>query len=203
MKTKFISLILVLAIIVTIGGVYAAWTYSETPMQAVHGHIGSFGLTSATVNISKGTVTVNAEGAHLIIDQGEGYVAELGANGTIEVTFAASSTFMESNNNPTSVQMRYRVVTTNQTPTTYTCTDGESAPKALFTKFATDQYTTFTLTREGATNNYKATIDASVLLSLLEINEFVLNKYAKYETFSAGIGQFGNIGIEVSEVPAT
>ena len=201
MKTKLISLILVLAICITVGGVYAAWMYSETPMNAVHGHIGSFGLTSATVNIAKGTVTVNAEGAHLALDQGDGYVAVLGANGTIEVTFAASDTYMESNENPATVQMRYRMVSTNANPTAHLCSDGENT-QPLFNKFVTDEYTNFTLTRDGETSNYKATIDATVLLNWMEVNEFVLNTYAKYETFSAGVGQFGNIGVEVSEIPA-
>ena len=129
-------------------------------------------------------------------------VAVLGATGTIEITFAASDTFMESNNNPATVQMRYRMVTTNTNPTAHPCTDGAAVTQPLFSEFTTNEYTNFTLTRDGQTSNYKATIDAQVLLNWMEVNEFVLNTYAKYEAFSAGVGQFGNIGIEVSEIPA-
>ncbi len=201
MKTKFISLFLVLAILITVGGVYAAWMYTEAPLTAIHGHVGSFGLSNAIVNNSKGTFKVNAEAAHLVLEKGDGYVAELQANGTITFTFTASDTYMELNHNPASIGMHYSLVTTNTAPLTYKCGDGVNPDKELFTTFTTNESEPITLTRVGSTNEYTATIQTQDILDngWLAINTFTLDSYAKYEKFSAGVGGFGNIGIQISE----
>ena len=207
MKTKAISLILVLAMILTIGGVYASWMYAEKTLTAVHGHIGSFGLANAVLNISKGTVTVNAEGAHLIIDQAaeNNYEAVLRATGTITITFQPSDTFKNTNSDHT-FNMNFCLTTTNPNPTGFMCPDGNGGEKELFTQFdktiRDGAVVTLTKLSDGS-GNYVGTIDVSELTNRITLNDFTLNSYEKYEAFSIKIGTFGNIGIEVSEIPQT
>ena len=199
MKTKFISLILVLAICVTIGGVYAAWLYAETPMTAVHGHVGSFGLATAVVNNSKGTIEVNGGNAHLVIDQAaaDDYTAQLKAEGDVVITFKPSDVFVNSNKDLTEIEMNYKLVTSGD-PENFTCNDGTGAKK-LFTTFDTATVKTVTLTKQG--DVYVGSVSAQSLLDdgLIAINTFVLDTIEKHADFSAQVGTYGNIGIEVSE----
>ena len=207
MKTKAISLILVLAMLITIGGVYAAWMYAEKDLTAVHGHLGSFGLSNAVLNISKGTVTVDASQAHLTIDQTDtaDYTAKLVATGTITITFEPSETFMNTYGEDT-YEMYFGLKTDNTNPTNYLIPDPDDNNnlKPLFTKFDVSVPTTakvqLTKKSSGTTYVYEGTLDASVLTDRITLNTFVLDSYADYEAFSKKVGAFGNIGIEVSEI---
>ena len=204
MKTKRISLLLILALCITIGGVYAAWIYAGSTLTAVHGHIGSFGLTNAQLNNAKGTITVDATNAHLAIDQKDtdpasrDYTAVLTATGTITITFVPSDLYADSSD---VIRLQYGLKTDNANPIGFNVgVSAQDTAKPLFTKFDTTTKTELQLTESAGT--YTATVDASVLLNLITLNSFVLDSYTKYEYFSAQIGSFGNIGIEVSEIVA-
>lgn len=199
MKTKSLSLLIVLAICITIGGVYATWLYAEQDMTAVHGHIGSFGLANAEINNSKGTITVDASNAHLVIDQSatDNYKAKLDATGTILVKFSPSQIFKDSNPTLNEIEMQYYIVTDNSAPTEFTCNDG-TGDKALFTTFDKATKTDITLVKQSD-GTYQATIDAKDILNRFVINDFVLDTYEKYIAFSGKVGIFGNIGVEVDE----
>ena len=203
MKTKSISLLLVLALCITIGGVYATWIYAETPITNVHSHIGSFGLANAQVNNSKGTISIDASGAHLYIDQKDtvnlDYTAVLTATGTITVTFTPSNHFVAAND---TISLQYNLKTDNANPTNFVVkTSAEDAGKPLFTAFDTATKTTLDLVKQGD-GTYVATVQATALLPLITLNDFELNNYDMYTYFSGQIGSFGNIGFEVSEVRA-
>ena len=203
MKTKSLSLLLILAICITIGGVYAAWIYAETPLSSVHGHIGSFGLSNASINNAKGTLSVNAEAAHLIIDMNkpdtpkaeDAYKAVLKATGDIVFVFTPSDAWLGSNAGVDSVLMEYYLVTTGS-PDTFKINDG-NGEKLLFTTFNTTDKIEVTLTKSG--NVFTATVSAETLLPLIAINDFVLDAYEKYEAFSTTLGTFGNIGVALAE----
>ena len=199
MKTKYISLLIALAMLVTMGGVYAAWVYAETDMTAVHGHIGSFGLANAEINNSKGTITVDASNAHLTIDQtsATNYNANLTATGTILVKFSPSEIYKNSNPDKTEFAMKYHLVTDNANPTAFMCNDG-NPDKPLFTTFDTTTTAPLTLIKQ-ADGTYQATVQATELLTLMDIDTFKLDTHAKYVAFSSKVGTFGNIGVEVSE----
>ena len=196
MKTRSLCIIFAFAICITIGGVYAAWLYAETPLTAVHGHIGSFGIADASINNAKGTIAVSAAGAHLSIDQSapNDYTAKLVADGTITVTFTPTQVFADSNQSLDEIVMKYKLVTTNTTPLDFVIIDSTT----LFDKFDTTTETDITLTKDGS-GNYVGTLDASALLNLIEINEFKLETYERHQTASGKMGLFGNIGIEISE----
>ncbi len=199
MKTKYISLLIALAMLVTMGGVYAAWVYAETDMTSVHGHIGSFGLANAEINNSKGTITVDASNAHLTIDQtsASNYNANLTATGTILVKFSPSEIYKNSNPDKTEFAMKYHLVTDNANPMAFTCHDG-NPEKPLFTNFDTTTTTNLTLIKQPD-GTYQTTVQATELLTLMTIDTFKLDTHAKYVAFSSKVGTFGNIGLEVSE----
>lgn len=200
MKTKSISLILVLAILITVGGVYAAWIYAETPAAAAEANVG-FGLASSSTENSKGTITVDASAASIAIDQTatDNYKANLVADGSITITFTPSSVFTYTNT-ATALTMQWQLICGNDAPTTYECNDGSGA-KVLFTKFDTTTAKSITLTKQD-NGTYTATLAASSLLDLLTINDFTLDTLEKYNTFSGTLNGFGTIGIQVSEPQA-
>lgn len=209
MKTRSISLLLVLALFVTIGGVYAAWSYAETPLTAVHGHFGSFGVASAVVNNSKGTITVNGENAHLSLDQtaADNYTAKLVGSGNIVLIFSPSEVWANSNANLLQVKMNYSLTTTNTAPCEFKIPVGNEQI-ALFTEFNTADKTEITLTKvtDSGSENYGKFVAelpaATIVENLLEISSFKLDTIEKHTAASAAIGSFGNIGIELSEIEA-
>ncbi len=207
MRTKSISLLLILALFVTIGGVYAAWSYAETPLTAVHGHIGSFGVANAVVNNAKGTITVDGTSAHLSLDQSSDtdYTAKLVGSGSILLIFSPSEVWANSNANLTEIKMNYALVTTNQAPLEFKIPVGDTQT-ALFSRFDTTTKTEITLTKvtdSGNANYGKFVAElpaATIVENLLAINSFKLETIEKHTAVSNAIGGFGNIGIELSEI---
>lgn len=201
MRTRVLSLLIALAILVTVGGVYATWLYAQSDMTAVHGHIGSFGLASAEINHPQGTFTVDATNAHLLIDQTapDNYTAILKAEGTITVKFTPSDTFKNTNKDKETFDVTYSLVTDNTDPLGFLVPDGTGANKELFATFNTAKKTPLPLQR-GDDGNYTATVQAEDLLELIAIKTFTLDSYAKYTAFSAKVGVFGNIGFQVDDV---
>ena len=210
MKTRSISLLLVLALFVTIGGVYAAWSYAETPLAAIHGHFGSFGVANAVVNNSKGTITVNGDNAHLTLDQtaADNYTAKLVGSGNIILVFSPSEVWANSNADLTEVKMNYALTTTNANPLAFKIPVG-TEQIALFTKFDTTEKTEITLTKvtDSGSENYGKFVAelpaATIVENLLAISSFKLETIEKHTAVSTAIGSFGNIGIELSEIPAS
>ncbi len=205
MRTKSISLLLILALFVTIGGVYATWIFAETPLNAVHGHFGSFGLANSSTNNGKGLITVNAENAHLTIDQTSttDYHAILVASGAVAVTFSPSDTWKITNSDVNTITMQYSLVSTNTNPTAFMIPDEDdengTEDIALFSKFDTATKKDITLTKQ-TDGSFTGTINAADLVpTFIDITDFEIKSYAHYEKVSGKVGSFGNIGIEISE----
>ena len=83
---KKISLLLVLIMCVTIGGVYAAWIYSESTAGTVDQTI-THGMETATGESAVGILEIIHNDAAVLIDQGENYHAKLVTKGSITVRF--------------------------------------------------------------------------------------------------------------------
>lgn len=90
---KKLSLLIALCMLLSIGGVYATWVYTDATMEAGHHHFG-LNMASVTSGVSKGSIAVlaAAEGASTLKisldDLGErDYVAEAVINGHIDIIF--------------------------------------------------------------------------------------------------------------------
>lgn len=90
---KRLSLLIFLALAVTVGSVYAAWVYTETTdvMDVTEGK--SLNLTAATSEGSYGTYTIDVSGLTLSIDPKEGttHTTALYPEGQIVITFTPST----------------------------------------------------------------------------------------------------------------
>lgn len=84
---KKLSLLMALAMIITIGGVYATWTYSEGVMSTkVHEHF-NISLVGATSTNAKGTLTVDPSGLSIVIDNNGDYEPVMTISGSVKVYF--------------------------------------------------------------------------------------------------------------------
>ena len=104
-----------------------------------------------------------------------------------------------------SLRRRLNALVTTGDPGTFTCNDG-TGEKVLFTQFDTSTKTTIRLTKMTTGENagsFVGSIDAEDLLDLLAIDSFVLDTIEKHTAFSAKVGTFGNIGVEITELPET
>jgi hypothetical protein len=220
MKTRFLSLIIALAILITTGGVYAAWAYAEDDLKAVHSHVG-FAISDATRNTGKGTFKVDTSGCSLTVDPKaeKDYHVSLTIAGDVTFTFTPTDAWMGSNSTsvggvatlPNTIEMQYGLTTTS-TSDSNKVTLGTETPKIFST---IDKTTKTSITLNKAENNgeitYTVTSPLRTLLtqagdgtaSLLVLNDDVyLSTYAEYEAYAKAIGSFGNIGIEISEPAA-
>ena len=87
---KKISILIVLAMILTIGGVYATWNYAQGNVDSVDLNP-VVSLTEKVVDTPKGTITVDMSGLDIAIDDANhDYDAELVMTGAVNVTFEAT-----------------------------------------------------------------------------------------------------------------
>lgn len=92
-----ISLLLILALIVSIGGVYATWGYAQGAIGAaeatlVIGEGKNVALAGATSTTSAGTISIDVSDAKILIDDTDNnHIADVSYTGNIVVTFTPSS----------------------------------------------------------------------------------------------------------------
>ena len=84
---KKLSLLMALAMIITIGGVYANWVYHEGVMSTeVHDHF-SIKMAGVESENAKGVLTVDAGGLVIEVINSGSYVPELSMSGSVKVYF--------------------------------------------------------------------------------------------------------------------
>ena len=90
---KKLSLLIALCMLLTIGGVYATWTYTQNTDVADEAVNMTLNLADVAYSGSYGTYKVDTTGLNLIIDPKEGtqHVTALYATGNIVVTFTPNS----------------------------------------------------------------------------------------------------------------
>ena len=101
---KRLSLLMALAMIITIGGVYATWNYQSGVIEGHHMAIGKIGLTEVKTDGSKGAITVTPTVTMLIDDADDNHKPdELTVTGNITITYTPSDEY------PTLVPLYYHL----------------------------------------------------------------------------------------------
>lgn len=200
---KKLSLLIALILCVTIGGVYATWSY--TASNDVADEKGE--LTIALVpqpNIigTYGTYAVDVSGVTVAIDQkDEGdHTAVLKFSDDSKVVIS----FTPATNAPLSVKENGVESTfsirTSKDFVYKTDAEGnysaEGTDKPVFT-FQNHQAQAFDWTKDPETGVFSYTIDATALRSMITLNTFVLDTLAEYQAFSTAIE--GSVVFTVSD----
>ena len=88
---KKLSLLIALCMLLSIGGVYATWTYTEASTDSVDQTL-SHGLATAQQSGNAGTITIENNNIAILIDQKDtAYNAELKITGVVELKFVLNS----------------------------------------------------------------------------------------------------------------
>ena len=180
---KKISALIVLAMIVTIGGVYATWNYAMDGVDGV-GVDTQVTLTEKIVSTSQGTIDVDTSGLTIQIDDANNdYHGELVIDGQIDITFTADP-YADSDIKTNGLPMQYELSVT--TPWEYEGTQ-------IFTVDGG------AVAFNGGNGTFSATITAAELMAALDMCDVYLPTTGDYDDFADALEQ-GAITVTVSEI---
>lgn len=177
---KRLSLIIALAICVTIGSVYATWVYNEHDDVADITGTRAITMTSATFDGGLGTYTVSTAGLTMKVDPKDGtaHTTSLELDGEIVVTFTPS-------------QYASEEVKTNAIATKFAFSASKAIDQWTYNGeqiFTTIDNTPISIDWTGtkqADGTFKYTIPASVVDDCLTLNEIVLDTKTDYDAYDA------------------
>ena len=179
---KKISILIVLAMVLTIGGVYATWNYAQGNVDSVE-LSPVVTLTDKVVDTAKGTIAVDMSGLTIAIDDtNNDYDAELVMNGAINVTFTADN-LAPAEVKANGIKLRYTLTVT---------TPWELGGVQVFTVEADP------IAMNGGAATFTATITADELMDAITLGDISLPTVDDYDAFAQVLNQ-GNITITVSE----
>ena len=181
---KKISILIVLAMIVTIGGVYATWNYAQDGVAEVD-VVPTIALTEKVVSTAQGTIAVDMSNLDISIDDANNdYDAELVIDGQIDINFTAD-TYADADIKANGLPMQYELTVT--TPWEYNGTQ-------IFT------VTSGPIELNSGNPTFSATITAADLMSAITLGDISLPTVNDYDAFASVLNE-GEITITVSEIP--
>lgn len=180
---KKISVLIALAMALTIGGVYATWNYAQDGVAGVD-VTPTVTLTEKVVDTAQGEITVDTSGIEIVIDDTNGdYVAEMSVSGQIDITFEASNGAAAS-------------IKENGLPMQFTISVSdpwEFKGTQIFTAKADPSPV------NNGTAAFNATITAAEIQAALELGNISLPTVEDYDAFATALTQ-GEITITVGEI---
>ncbi len=185
---KKISLLIALCLLVSVGGVYATWVYSQSDDVADITNARAITMTEATFEGTYGTFSTDASALTLKVDpkQGTSHTTALYITGEIVIKFTPAT------HAPAEVK-------TNGVPTTYTF--GVSNPDW---KYGTESIITVDTTSfdvvwvDDGSGVLTHTVTAEELANILTLTEFDLDTKADYDAYDLVLTQ-GQITLTVSD----
>ena len=188
---KKLGLLIAMILCVTIGGVYATWTYTQNTDVADEAVNINMNLTDVVYSGSYGTYKVDTTGLYLTIEPKTGttHTTSLIADGKIVITFTPNSV-APAEVKADGVESTYAFTLANPNWTyngqqIMTLKDGHTGAHDI--EWVKQADGTFTFT-----------IDASELHDHVALTEIELDTKAKYDAYNAVLGQ-GSIVITVSD----
>lgn len=202
------SLILALALIVTVGGVYAAWTYSEGAPAALDVK-SKPGMASINAHIEKGSITT-AGTSNLAFkvddatpDNAADYTATVATEGSASIKFVPASAGVDEDVKTNGIRLMATVTVTNVSGTTLAKYENDAGVEVAI--FSAKAENTFLLNggnkcAPGATITFQAS-EVMACLDFCENTEVTLPSYGDYTAFAQALNTY-QIVITISEAPA-
>ena len=191
---KKFSLLILLVLCVTIGGVYATWTYTEKTDVADEQIHMQMNLTDVAYLGSYGQYKVDTTGLFMTIDPkvGTTHVTALTITGKIVISFTPNSVAPEE-------------VKTKAVPSTFQLTLSNSNwtyEEAVIVSLAHDDAEVIEWGKPDSNGVFYFEITAEELADHITLTEFTLDTKAKYDAYNKVLGQ-GSITITVSDGQVT
>lgn len=186
---KKISLLIALCMLLTIGGVYATWTYTQNTDVADEAVNMNLNLTDVAYSGSYGTYKVDVTGLNLSIDPKEGttHTTALYATGNIIVTFTPNSV-APADIKENGVETTYAFSLAN--------TNWQYEGKDIVSVNHAEKHDVTWQTNGDGTFSF--TISANEFMKHIALTEFDLDTKVKYDAYNAVLGT-GSIVITVSD----
>ena len=185
-----LSLLIALALIVTIGGVYAAWNYAQGATASVE-ITREINMAQVNTNSNKGSISVTPHDVAFLVDDGGNYHTVLKGTGSFDVAFTAS-TGADATTVTNGIEMIATVTVKSEGNQTY---EG----KTPITAKTENGANVIDLTPTGASKT--ATLTVEQILGAVELCDVVLDTKAKNDAFHTVLKDY-TIVITVSEVVA-
>jgi len=185
---KKLSLLIALALILSIGGVYATWVYSQSDDVADITNARAITMTEATFEGTYGTYSTDATSLTLKVDpkQGTTHTTSLQIGGEIIIKFTPAT------HAPAEIK-------TNGVPTTYTF--GVSNAEWEYNEVSiidVDTEAKNAVWTDAGNGVLTHTISAAQLADILTLTEFELDTKADYDAYDAVLTQ-GQITLTISD----
>ena len=174
---KILSLLIMLIMSVTIGSVYAAWTYTGSTVSSVDRTI-SHGMTTATTDGDVGFLEIVSNDVDVKIDQtaDKDYRANLVITGSVVVRFTPNAGAPEEVVN-NAIHAHAKLYTKNAESNLY-----QGAP--IYTT-PTDSFIELSWEKQD-NGTFLATVNAAEIDTLLDLGgNFILDTHAEYQEFHA------------------
>ena len=194
---KKLSLLIVMILCVTIGSVYATWTYTQNTDVADETVNMSMNLTSVAYSGSYGTYNIDTSAVKMTIDpkQGTTHITALTITGDIVITFTPNSVAPQ-DIKENGVDSTFQFGLTNANWTFDDNTTDAVAAKNIITLAHTGTETI--AWGEPSNGVFTFTITEEELAEHILLTEFNLDTKAKYDAFSIALG-LGQVSITVSD----
>ena len=189
-----LSLLIALCTLLTVGSVYATWTYTKEIDVADEAVNMSLNLTDVAYSGSYGTYKVDTSGLKLTIDPKAGttHVTSLVATGEIVITFTPNAV-APAEVKEDGIPSTFAFSLTNP-DWKYDDGEGERAVVTLAHSGAED----INWGEPNGEGVFTYTISAAEFVEHVHLSEFLLDTKADYDKFNAALGQ-GQIIITVSD----
>ena len=200
---KKLSILVALLLCITIGGVYATWTYSGAPATQSHKHM-SVNLATATSDNAKGIITNVYNSMDVLIDDGGSYVAVANFSGKMGFIFTPA---VGAEDDVVRDGIKFAFTVEQNTPLQYEGSNifniTQSTATVLgFGEKITDANAT-TLNAEVNLSSYIGSfyieVTGAQVAACVEIASITLPTFTDYENFEAALIAGGALGVSVSE----
>ena len=185
---KKLSLLVALALIVTVGGVYAAWNYAQGATASVE-ITREINMAQVNTNSNKGSIAATPKDVTFLVDDAGGYHTELTGSGYFDIVFTASPG-ADKTTADNGIKMIATVTVKSATNAKY----GEVTPLTVKTG-----QNTIALT--GDTTSKTAKLEVSDVLECVTLCNVVLDTKDKNDAFHNVLKDY-TIVITISEVVA-
>ncbi len=185
---KKLSLLVALALIVTIGGVYAAWNYAQGATASVE-ITREINMAQVNTNSNKGSISATPHDVTFLVDDAGEYHTKLTGSGEFTIAFS-HSTGADATTIASGIKMIATVTVKSATNAKY----GEVTPLTV-----KEGQNVIDLTPTGPSKS--ATLTVAQILDTIELCDVVLDTKAKNDAFHTVLKDY-TIVITISEVVA-
>lgn len=188
---KKLSLLIALALIVTIGGVYAAWNYAQGATASVE-ITREINMAQVNTDSNKGSISATPSNVSFIVDDGGSYNTVLKGTGKFDITFTPS-TGADATTISNGIKMIATVTVKSTNNLKY---EGTTVPIIARTDGGAN---VIDITPSGASKTAELTVDQ--ILGAVQLCDVVLDTKAKNDAFHSVLNDY-TIVITISEVVA-